>query len=369
MNADEEHQQVRAAAWLGIALGASFTVCFLTGLFSHLHQHEPAWLDLPPRPAGLYRVTQGLHVVTGFATVPLLLAKLAVVHRHLFARPPVRDLTHAVERAFLLPLVGGSVFLLFSGIANVARWYPWGFFFPAAHFAAAGVTMGALVVHLGAKWAATRAAVAREARASAPLDDRRRRLVGGSAATAAVLAAGVAGMTVPPLSPLAFLGQRRAGTGPQGVPVNKTARSAGVIESATAPGWRLTVTGDVDRPLSLSLDDLRARARTEAELPIACVEGWSASARWRGVAVRDLLAEAGAPERADVTAVSLQEGGRYRASTLNPGQAADRHTLVALELDGDPLHLDHGFPARLMCPGRPGVEQTKWLTRLEVTAR
>lgn len=363
-----DQSSVRAAAWLGIALGVAFTVCFLTGLFSHLHQHEPSWLDLPPRPAGLYRVTQGLHVVTGFATVPLLLAKLAVVHHHLVAWPPVRDVAHAVERAFLLPLVGGSVFLLVSGIANVARWYPWGFFFPAAHFTAAGVTMGSLVVHLGAKWTTTRTSVRREARQAAPLDDRRRSLIGGAAATSAVLAVGVAGMTVPALSSLAFLGQRRAGTGPQGVPINKTARSAGVVEAATDPGWRLTVTGDVATPLSLSLDDLRQRARTEAELPIACVEGWSASARWRGVAVRDLLAEAGAPDGAEVTAVSLQEGGRYRTSVLNPGQAADRHTLVALELDGEPLHLDHGFPARLMCPGRPGVEQTKWLTRLEVTA-
>ena len=82
---------MRTAAWLGSALGVAFTVCFLTGLYSHLHQHEPAWLDLPTRPAGLYRVTQGMHVVTGFATVPLLLAKLTVVHRHLLVWPPVRS--------------------------------------------------------------------------------------------------------------------------------------------------------------------------------------------------------------------------------------------------------------------------------------
>ena len=353
----------RPAALLGAALGLAFTVCALTGLFSHLHQHEPAWLDLPARPAGLYRVTQGVHVVTGFATVPLLLAKLAVVHHHLLAWPPVRSVAHAVERAFLLPLVGGSVFLLVSGVANVARWYPWGFFFPAAHFAAAGLTMGSLVVHIGAKWATTRASLARGA---SHLDGDRRSLLGGAAATSALLAVGVAGATVPALSPLAFLGQRRPGTGPQGVPVNKTAESAGVVTAATDPGWRLTVTGDVARPLSLSLDDLRERASTEAELPIACVEGWSASVRWRGVALRDLLREAGATAGSEVTVVSLQEGGRYRTSHLNAGQVADRQTLVAVELDGEPLHLDHGFPARLMAPGRPGVEQTKWLARVEV---
>jgi DMSO/TMAO reductase YedYZ molybdopterin-dependent catalytic subunit len=357
---------VRTAAWLGAALGVAFVVCFLTGLFSHLHQHEPSWLDLPARPAGLYRVTQGLHVVTGFATVPLLLAKLAVVHHHLLAWPPVRSAAHAVERAFLLPLVGGSVFLLVSGVANVARWYPWGFFFPAAHFAAAGVVMGSLVVHVGAKWTATRASLVRPAAAQERLDGDRRALLGGVAATSALLAVGVAGSTIPALSPVAFLGQRRAGTGPQGVPVNKTATAAGVVPAATDPAWQLGVIGDVDRPLSLSLAELRDRAGTEAELPIACVEVWSASARWRGVALRDLLVEAGAPAGSTVRAVSLQESGRYRTSDLNAVQAADRHTLVAIELDGEPLHLDHGFPARLMCPGRPGVEQTKWLTRLEV---
>jgi DMSO/TMAO reductase YedYZ molybdopterin-dependent catalytic subunit len=106
--------------------------------------------------------------------------------------------------------------------------------------------------------------------------------------------------------------------------------------------------------------------QTTAELPIACVEGWSASARWTGVAVRDLLARAGAASDAEVLAVSLQQRGLYRRSELSRHQAGDRDTLVALLLDGEPLHLEHGFPARLIGPGRPGVEQTKWLARLEV---
>lgn len=352
----------RTAAWLGIALGVAFVTCGLTGLWSHLHQHEPSWLDLPARPAGLYRITQGVHVVTGFASIPLLLAKLAVVHHHLLTWPPVRSVAHAVERACLLPLVGGSAFLLVSGVANVARWYPWGFFFPAAHAAAAWTTLGALVVHVGAKWAQTRLALRRTERL--PTD--RRSFLAGAAATSGLLAVGVAGATVPALSPLSFLGSRRPGTGPQGLPVNKTANGAGVVEAALSPAWRLQVTGGVRRPLSLSLEDLRALPQTEAELPIACVEGWSASARWRGVAVRDLLAMAGADGDAEVVARSLQRRGLYGSSELNRHQTGDRHTLVALELDGEPLHLDHGFPARLIGPGRPGVEQTKWLSRLEV---
>jgi DMSO/TMAO reductase YedYZ molybdopterin-dependent catalytic subunit len=79
-----------------------------------------------------------------------------------------------------------------------------------------------------------------------------------------------------------------------------------------------------------------------------------------------LLAAAGAAEDAEVVAVSLQERGSYRMSGLNRHQAGDRHTLVAVDLRDEPLHIDHGFPARLIGPGRPGVEQTKWLARLEV---
>lgn len=361
--ADRDDPPPRTAAWLGLALGLTFTTCALTGLWSHLQQHPPGWLDLPSRPAGLYRISQGLHVVAGVASIPLLLAKLATVHHHLFAWPPVRSVAHAVERAFLLPLVGGSAFLLFSGVANVARWYPWTFFFPAAHGAVAWITMGALVVHIGAKWATSRLALAPVA---GPLDRDRRSLVGGAVATSGLLAVGVAGGTIPALSPIAFLAQRRAGQGPQGVPINKTAAAADVVEAATDPGWRLRITGRVGRTLVLSLAELRAMPQHEAELPIACVEGWSASARWGGVAVATLLDAAGAEPGAEVTVRSLQVGGLYPESELSSHQSRDRDTLVALTLDGAPLHIDHGYPARLIGPARPGVAQTKWLAELEV---
>jgi DMSO/TMAO reductase YedYZ molybdopterin-dependent catalytic subunit len=168
------------------------------------------------------------------------------------------------------------------------------------------------------------------------------------------------------LSGVSVLAQRRPGVGPQGVPVNKSAVSAGVVATATDPAWRLIVEGAVERPLSLSLDELRALPQHEATLPIACVEGWSTSARWSGVRVRDLVALAGGPDSAEATVESLQEGGRYRRSELNRGQLSDPDTLLAVELGGEPLHLDHGFPVRLIGPNRPGVMQTKWVARVTV---
>ncbi|TDC49750.1 molybdopterin-binding protein [Jiangella ureilytica] len=364
----------RTAAILGIALGACFLVCFLTGLYSHLQQHPVGWLPIPPRPVSLYRVTQGLHVATGFATVPLLLAKLWSVYPRLFRWPPVTGAAQAAERLMLVPLVCGAVFLLFSGVANVSRWYPWDFFFPAAHYWVAWITIGAVVAHLGAKAAVARAALRRggagaPAVAAEPGGLGRRGFLGAVAVAAGVVTVTTAGQTVAPLRSLTLFAQRRPDIGPQGVPVNRSAVQAGVVDAAEDPGFRLRVTGDVARPVELTTSDLDRMARREAELPIACVEGWSASARWRGVSVAGLLAAAGVDPDDGVTVrvESLQARGRYRTSELNHLQVRDPDTLLAVALNGERLDLDHGYPCRLIGPNRAGVLQTKWVHELVVS--
>ncbi len=357
----------RTLALLGTALGVCFTVCFLTGLLSHIIQHPPGWFTWPARPAGLYRVTQGVHVATGLASVPLLLAKLWAAGPRLLDEPVVRSVAHGLERLSLVPLVGGSLFLVASGTANLSGWYPWPFSFPPAHYAAAWVTVGALVVHVAARASTTREALRRPdpARPASPSLSRRG-FLGAVGAAAGLVTVVTVGQTVGPLRRLAALAPRRPDVGPQGLPVNKTARAAGIDPSAGDHRYRLEVAGRVATPLSLSLVDLRSMPQHAARLPIACVEGWSASATWEGVPVRDLLALAGAPADAEVTVRSLQQGGSYSSSELNHVQAADADTLLALTIGGEPLHRDHGFPVRLIGPNRPGVQQTKWVHRLEV---
>ena len=75
-----------------------------------------------------------------------------------------------------------------------------------------------------------------------------------------------------------------------------------------------------------------------------------------------------APSDAEVVLTSLQESGPFRVTLLQSGFVEDDRTLVALGLSGEELVLDHGFPARLIAPNRPGVLQTKWLARIEVRA-
>jgi DMSO/TMAO reductase YedYZ molybdopterin-dependent catalytic subunit len=362
-------QHPRATAVLGVALGVAFAVCLVTGLVSDLVQEPRSWLTWPAGPRDLYRWTQGAHLVSGVVAIPLLLAKLFSVSRKLWVWPPARSLAHAVERLALVPLVGGSLLLLLTGLLNVFSWYPFPFSFTTTHYWTAWITVGALLVHLGAKGPAVRAAL-RRARpagpglAAAAVD--RRRFLAAVAAAAATVGVSYLGSIVSPLRALAVLAPRRSDAGPQGLPVNKTASQLGVATAARDPAYRLEVVGAVERPLRLGLGELRARADREADLPIACVEGWSVGARWRGVPVRVLLAEAGARPFTQVVVRSLQRRGPYAGSVLNHPHAMDPDTLLALDLNGAPLHLDHGFPVRLIAPNNPGVMQTKWVVRLEV---
>ena len=163
-------RSTRLTGHLGIALAVSFGICFLTGLLSHLIQHPPGWFEWPSRPVGLYRITQGVHVTTGFASIPILLAKLWTVFPRFWTWPSFRNAAHAVERISLVPLVAGGLFLLFSGVANVARWYPYPFFFPSAHYWTAWLTIGAMIAHVGAKASLTRDALRRDAPAVAILE-------------------------------------------------------------------------------------------------------------------------------------------------------------------------------------------------------
>ncbi len=362
----------RVAAVLGSALGITFTICFATGLLSHLIQHPPGWFAWPARPAGAYRVTQGLHIATGLASIPLLIAKLWVVAPRFWARPAVPNVAKGIERLMLFPLVGGGTFLLVTGTLNTFQWYPWGFFFTNAHYWAAWITIGGLVAHIGAKAAVSWAALRRGDRSSGELTGaaptrQRRWFLGGVAFGSAVLTLATIGQTVGPLRRLSVLAPRDPQIGPQGLPVNKTARRAGVRASTVDTSWRLRITGAVPEPVTLTLAQLQAMPQHEATLPIACVEGWSASARWQGVPMRDLLALAGAASDAVVEVGSIQGGGRFRASTLTAEQATDRDTLLALRLDGEVLALDHGYPIRLIAPNRPGVFQTKWVKELIVS--
>jgi hypothetical protein len=357
------HRSVTAR--IGLWLGITFTVCFVTGLLSHYIQHPPGWFLWPSRPVNLYRVTQGVHVISGIAAVPLLLAKLWSVYPKLFHRPLFGSLVNAIERGSILLLSASAFFELVTGIFNIFQNYPWPFYFPTIHYAIAWVAIGSILVHVAVKLPVIRAGLG-EKPDPTPIEGglSRRGFVRATWLTAGVAVVATAGSTVPFLRNVSVLATRSGG-GPQGLPVNRTAQHAGVHARATDPAWRLEFQGPAGLH-TFSLDDLRAMPQTTADLPIACVEGWSASATWSGVPIADLLRAVGSTPGTPVRVRSLERGSIYATSVLPGEHTRDPLTLLALRVDGAELDLDHGFPCRIIAPSRPGVLQTKWVGRLEV---
>lgn len=358
----------RVGLWLGITL----SVTFLTGVWSHFQQDTPGWLTIPTSPYWLYRVTQGLHVISGTAAVPLLLVKLWSVFPRLFVRPPWRPsrafVLHLLERGSIALLIASAIFQLATGLSNAAQWYPWEFNFRSLHYAVAWVFIGSLLIHVAVKLPLIREAfgepIDRDEPAPPPGGLTRRGLLRGTLAASGLAVLATAGSTVSWLRNVSVFGVTD-GEGPQGIPVNRTAKEARI--ERVADTWRLEVIYSGASRM-FSLDELRGMPQVSHELPIACVEGWSGSGIWTGVPVAHLVAAIGAPPGSRVFVVSMQRRGGLRTSELPGHFVDDRRTLLALDLAGAPLDLDHGYPCRIIAPNRPGVLQTKWVRRLEVYA-
>jgi DMSO/TMAO reductase YedYZ molybdopterin-dependent catalytic subunit len=136
--------------------------------------------------------------------------------------------------------------------------------------------------------------------------------------------------------------------------------------------WTLRVTGSVDRELELSYDDLLGRDLVEADITLTCVSNevggqLAGTARWLGVPLAELLAEAGVQPDADQI-VGRSTDGFTSGFPVEFGTEPARGALVAVGMNGEPLPVVHGFPARLVVPGLYGsVSATKWLTEIELT--
>ena len=373
-------------ARIGRVLGICFGICFVTGLLSY-YQYAPwAWLPEPASPVWLYRFTQGLHVATGTATIPLLLVKLWSVYPNLFRWPAVRSLKHAAERLSVFVLISTALVQLTTGYLNTLNWYPWPWDFVSVHRFLAYVLIGSILLHIGLKLPDIKYGLEAELATADVLTEipwsenplahsnagdvppppttalsRRGVLVAGAVGVGAVVATSV-GQTVTPLERIGLLAVRQKSKGPQGVPVNKTAEQAGIIPAASSGDWQLRVAGPA--PYVITLADLDELARAEADLPITCVEGWSAGARWRGIPLLDVVLRAGGDASSRVRVVSLEQGLYGNSVVVGPQVSA---ALLATHLNGERLNLDHGYPLRLISPNRPGVLNTKWLTRVEVS--
>ena len=135
------------------------------------------------------------------------------------------------------------------------------------------------------------------------------------------------------------------------------------------PGrWRLRIEGLVERPRSLTYDELLALPQVDQTSDFHCVTGWSVEdVAWRGVRFADLLAAA-APLPA-ARALAFVSAERPYVDTLTLRQALAPDALLAHAMDGRPLTRPHGAPARVVMPRMYGYKGVKWLERIVVTDR
>jgi Oxidoreductase molybdopterin binding domain len=306
-------------------------------------------------------------VATGLACVPLLGAKPWSVYPKLFTWPPVRGALHALERASVAVLVGSALFQLVTGLLNVARWYqPMGFFFTTAHYWSAWLAIGALLVHIAVQLPVIRRELSRHREAPpepatgglsrvaywppwrparARSRWRRSARLSGCSTRFRYWHHGVPGSDRSGCRSTPARPPRRSGSWPS---IPGTGCCCGARPARGRCPWLSW------RPCHSTLSPSRSPA-------------WraGADATWTGVRIADLLALVGAHAgRARVT--SLQTGSAYASSVLDEPHARDPSTLLALQLHGEPLALDHGYPARLIAPNRPGVLQTKWVAAISV---
>lgn len=142
------------------------------------------------------------------------------------------------------------------------------------------------------------------------------------------------------------------------------------VPQVAADGWTLRVTGMVEREVEITFAELARRPLVEQDITLTCVSNTVGgklvgTARWLGLPLRDLLDEAGIDPTADQVVGRSVDG--YTCGF--PIAALDgRPALLAIGMNGEPLPIAHGFPARLVIAGLYGyVSATKWITELEVT--
>ncbi|MFZ0546997.1 MAG: molybdopterin-dependent oxidoreductase [Candidatus Promineifilaceae bacterium] len=141
-----------------------------------------------------------------------------------------------------------------------------------------------------------------------------------------------------------------------------------VIDGAS---WILPITGMVDNPLMLTLDDFQQNYDSmDQYVTLSCISGrigtgLISTTQWTGVSVQDVLADAGVQDGAKYLFITSGDGF-YESIALDLINS-DRRIMFCYAWDGNLLPHDHGFPLRVWIPDRFGMKQPKWITGIEVT--
>lgn len=199
----------------------------------------------------------------------------------------------------------------------------------------------------------------------------RRAVVAGAAGIAMAAGAGALLRDLNARATFSYDGLAYSGPGVQPIAPNDkfyTVTKNVIDPNVAAPVWRLEIGGLVEEPRSYTFDDLMNLASIEQESTLMCISnrigaGLMSNAVWQGVRLRDLL-EASRPLPGALE-VFLNGADAYTDSFAFD-KAMDPTTIVAFAMNGEPLPMRHGYPARVVVPGLYGEKNVKWVTRIEV---
>lgn len=129
--------------------------------------------------------------------------------------------------------------------------------------------------------------------------------------------------------------------------------------------YRLEIVGLVDRPLSLTYDEVLEQPHYEKVVTLYCVEGWDVTILWEGVRIEDLLMKAGV--RDDAVTLIFHAADGY-TSSLPLDFVRQNDIMLAYKMNGVTLPPERGFPFQVVAESKWGYKWVKWVTRIEASA-
>ncbi len=132
--------------------------------------------------------------------------------------------------------------------------------------------------------------------------------------------------------------------------------------------WRLTIEGLVDKPVSLSLDEIKALPQKIQTKNFICVEGWGLNnQKWEGVHLKEIFSKVRIDQNAKFIAFHAS-GGHY-SDSLSIKEALEPDTMLAYRVNGKDLAPENGFPLRLIVPRMYAYKGVKWVEKIVFTEK
>jgi DMSO/TMAO reductase YedYZ molybdopterin-dependent catalytic subunit len=144
-----------------------------------------------------------------------------------------------------------------------------------------------------------------------------------------------------------------------------------VVPKLTPQDWKLRIHGMVDKPIEIDYQDLMSRPQLQRDITLICVSesvggGYVGNARWQGARLADLLREAGVHPGA--TQIVMRDVNGMALGVSTQAVMDGRDALLAVQMNGQPLPAEHGYPVRVVVPGLYGyVSACKWVVDMELT--